>query len=252
LGTGTVKLRSCVKGKNVKMVGQPKDYSDILKRVFCGSLVSGIACTFLLAQASPSVKKLLNSVSSEGDIGFVKNIGVLYVLIPGVVVVISRIIKLHDRISDLFRIRHRFDTKYILFRIAIGVGVTLTENVQKSIKKNRVQSMYTVFYPYAGFKNPLIDDQLVRTGADHWGWFWLLVESSFLFLVTGMILVFVGEWSDVGFCLIIVFVEMGLMVFLWLSCRRCAKREVEEILKNRKWKNEIGRHFEEISRLGSK
>lgn len=191
----------------MKIIGQPTDYSEMLQRVFYASVVSGLVCTVLLAQASPAVRYLLDSVSTRADIGPLKSIKALYVLVPLVIAIMLCILKLHDRISDLFRIRHLFDTRHILFPLASGSGLKLTKNLQEKIRLNRVDSMYSVFYPYAGFKNPAIDEQLVRTAADNWGWLWVLVESSFLFLVTAGILIYLQTWNYVFPCVIVVLAE---------------------------------------------
>ena len=115
----------------MKIFGQPADYSDILQRVFWCSFATGILCTVMLAKGSPGVQALIDSVGGEADVGPVKGIRVLYVLIPGVIAVFSRMIKLHDRISDVFRIRFRFDTRFFLYPLCEGVGLDLSDHVAR-------------------------------------------------------------------------------------------------------------------------
>lgn len=230
----------------MKIFGQPADYSEMLQRIFYTTVASGLVCTIVLAKASPSVKELIDSISTNADIGPIKSIKALYVLIPVIIGTVSHILKLHDRISDLFRIRFLFDTKYLLFPLAQGAGLTLKKDLKDKILLNRVDAMYAVFYPYAGFKNPVIDEQLVRTAADNWGWFWVLVESSFLFSVTTLILVWLSEWNYVFVCLIVILVEMILILRQWFACKRSAKRQVFMIVGDSNRRTSIAGYFQSL------
>jgi len=230
----------------MKIFGQPTDYSEILQRVFYTSVASGLVCTVLVAKASPAVQNLIDCVSIEADLVFLKGIKALYVVIPLVIATLSRMLKLHDRISDIFRIRHRFDTRYILFPLAKGAGLKLTKHLQKKIRSNRVNCMYHTFYPYTGFKTPVIDEQLVRTSADNWGWFWVLIESCFLFVLTGGILGYLQRWNFLWICLIVALVEIILMLYMWFACRRGASRQVEAILEDPIRKINISHHFQAL------
>ena len=230
----------------MKIIGQPTDYSEILQRVFYASVASGFVCTLMLANASPTVQSLLDSVPTKTDIGPLRGIKALYVLVPLIIGGISRILKLHDIISNLFRIRYLFDTRCLLFPLAEGTGITLTKDLQEKIRRNRIDLMYSVFYPYAEFKNPVIDEQLVRTAADNWGWFWVFIESSFLFFVTAAILVYLRRWNYVFWCLIVVFVELILLFFLWLACRRSGERQIKAILEDPQRRTNITTHFNKL------
>lgn len=230
----------------MKIFGQPADYSDMLQRIFYMTVASGFFCTILLAKASPTFQELINSISTQADIGPIKNIKVLYVLIPFIIGAISRILKLHDRISDVFKIRLRFDTRFILFPLAQDAKIELTEDLKKKIKQNRVAVMYKVFYEYAGFKSPVIDEQLVRTAADNWGWFWVFVESSIIFFVTAVLLVFLNKWYYVLFCICIILGEMIFMIFQWSACKRCARRQIDAILSDCNRKDKIAAHFQSL------
>ena len=155
------------------IIGQPNDYSDMLRRIFATTLISGIVCGFILAAASPHMRQFMESLKIEADLPLVKGLKALYVLIPLLIAGVSRAIYLHDRISDVLRIRHRFDTHHILYPLATASGLTLTKEQKTQISRSRRAAMYAVFYPYAGFKDPKIDSQLVRNALDACGWFWV-------------------------------------------------------------------------------
>jgi len=230
----------------MKIFGQSADYSEILQRVFWFSIGSGFVCTVILAKASPAVHSLIESISTNADLGPIKSVKVLYVMIPGAIAVVSRMIRLHDRISDFFKIRFTFDIKFFLYPLCQGAGVPLTDDLKAKIRKTRNDSMFQTVYKYAGFRNPVIDEQLVRTAADNWGWFWVLVESSFLFIVTAGIMVFLSKWNFVLFCLGVFLIEMILLIVQWFACKRSARRQVVEILKDHKRKTDIAMHFESL------
>jgi hypothetical protein len=230
----------------VKIFGQPDSYSDILERIFFMSVVTGLICTIVLADASPACKDFLNSVKTEADIGPLKGIKALYVGIPLVVAFFSRVIKLHNRISDVFRIRYGFDTKFILYPLAKGVGITLTDDLKQKIAKNRHKMMYAVFYPYASFREPKIDRQLVQTSADQWGWYWVFLESVFLFAVTTVILCLIGKYDHALLCMIVLVVEMVFLLLLRGACRRNAQPQIDAILTDKDRFNAIFSKFQRL------
>jgi hypothetical protein len=230
----------------MKIIGQPADYSEILQRVFWFSMATGIVCTFFLAKVSPAVQDILDSVKTEVGFGPIKTAKALYILFPAVIALLSRIIKLHDRISDILRIRFVFDTRYYLFPLCEGANVTLTKSRKKKIKQTRNQSMYEVVYKYAGFKNPVIDDQLVRTAADNWGWFWVLIESSFLFSFSALIFVVLKKWSYAQGVLWVILVELILALVQWRACIRSAKPQVAAILSDPIRKKAIHAYFNSL------
>jgi hypothetical protein len=227
----------------MKIFGQPDSYSDMLERIFVMSIVSGFICTVMLAQASPHVKAILDSVRTEAEIGQLKGIKALYVLVPLGIAFISRVIKLHDRVSDLLRIRQTFDTRFILHPLATGSGVTLTNALKNIIAKKRHELMYAVFYPYASFRDPQIDRQLVQTAADMWGWYWVFLESLVLFIITTIILCLIGKYDHVVLCLAVMGAELLFLLYLSVACRKHAKPQVNAILADQQRAKAISREF---------
>jgi hypothetical protein len=106
--------------------------------------------------------------------------------------------------------------------------------------------MYAVFYSFAGFKNPVIDEQLVRTAADNWGWFWVLVESSFLIIVTAAILGYMHKWNYFFGCLITLLIEFIFMLIYWLSCQKSGERQVRAIISDKSRKKSIVKYFRSL------
>ncbi len=220
----------------MKIFGQPESYSDMLERIFVFTLGTGVICVFWLSASSPAVKDILDSISMETDIGMVKGVKALYVLIPVTVAIFSRIIRLHDKISDLFSIRHSFDTKYILMPLARRVGSAVESDV---IKKNRIGMMYKVFYPYAGFKDPSIDAQLIRSALDNWGWYWVELEAVCLFLLTMIIFLIMDKITQSFVSFVVGLVLIVLSLYQYKVCIRSATAEVNAILGDDEREKEI-------------
>jgi hypothetical protein len=211
----------------------------MLERIFVTTLVAGVACTILVATASPEVKALLDSVRTEADLGLVKGIRALYVLVPLGVALFSRVLRLHDKISDLLRIRLYFDTHHILFPMATAVGLGLDETAKKQIRSARQDLMYDVFYPYAGFADPKIDKQLIRTALDNWGWFWVGMEAGLLFAITSATLLLLHAQMQLYICLLLFLLSGILLLLQWPACRRSAEREVAAILDDPARRGEV-------------
>jgi hypothetical protein len=230
----------------MKIFGQPEDYSEILQRVWYTSVATGIGCTAVLAKASPDLQSLIDSISTKADIGPIKSVKVLYVLIPVLIGVLSRMLRLHDKISDIFRIRYLFDTRFLLFPLAEQSGVKLTITLRKKISRERINSMYAVFYPYCGFKKPVIDEQLVRTAADNWGWFWVLIESFALIAVTTVVLIIMHKTDYVLWCLLVLLAELALMSMYWVACIKGGGRQVSAVLADRSRKKAIAKYFRSL------
>src|SRR5438067_12739809 len=87
-------------------LAEVRDYNSMLTRIcFFTILTSGFA-TWLLRGSYPSLDRVLGKLDFRVDLTFVKDVKILGTLLPAVAVgLIARAFKLHDRISDIFRIR---------------------------------------------------------------------------------------------------------------------------------------------------
>lgn len=227
----------------MKIIGQPESYSEILQRIFFFSVATGICCSIILAKASPAFKAFMDSIPNEAEIPFIKGLKASYVLIPLVISFISIRLRLHDKISDLLCIRFLFDTKHILYPLAELSGHDLTSEIKSAINKKRESAMYAVFYPYAGFADPKIDKQLVRTALDNWGWFWVDVETILLCVLTMIILICLGNCLYIKLFAVILFVLLIFILYQWFACKSSAKRQVTAILDDPLRKSAIYNYF---------
>jgi len=231
----------------MSIVGQPESYSDMLKRIFITTLISGVICAFILAAASPETRQFLESFKTEADLPFVKGIKSLYVLLPLLLAGFSRSIYLHDKLSDLLFIRYHFDTQYILYPMATRTVGELTPDHKAQIWKMRQNAMSEIFYSFAGFSDPKIDPQLIRNALDSWGWFWVALESIFIFSLTLIGVLILGKTGLTVLC------TVGILMFLLINlvlqgitCKRNASREVDAILQDDERRGVIRHYFESL------
>jgi hypothetical protein len=230
----------------MSLIGQPESYSDMLKRIFAATLAVGIICTFAVAWVSPEVRKFLDSWDAEAGIGILKGVKALYVLIPLLLAVLTRVFLVHDKVSDLLGLRRRFDIQDILKPLAEGVGFPTAGTRWLEVRTNRDLLMRRTFYPYASFKDPKIDGQLVRTSADRWAWFWCTIEPQVVLLITGIIFAVIAAWIHLVIVLSVMVILAVIALILWPQLKTGANAQVADILTREDWKTEIRAAFNDV------
>lgn len=225
------------------LIAQPKTYSDVLERVFRTTVATGIVCSLALAGASTEVKKLFEVAAMDVEFGPVKGLPLLYIAAPFVVALASRVVKLHDLVSDVLGLRRRLDTEFVLFPLAEGVGVALDDTRRCALTFGRIDAMYRVFYPYVSLPESKIDQQLVRTALDNLGWFWVAIEALVLMLPTTAWLLYLEQG---GLALGGVVVSLIAVVFAhlqWQVCKRSTAAEVRAILADAQRREHIATYL---------
>jgi hypothetical protein len=104
----------------------------------------------------------------DAELGPVKGLKLLYVVVPELVAILSRFIKLHDRVSDVLGLRATIDVQWILLPLARGSGAMLDDTRELAVRLQRIGLMYKVFYPFVSVPDAVVDRQLVRTALDNW------------------------------------------------------------------------------------
>lgn len=207
------------------------DYPAMLNKIAISTFFTTLSCIFLLRYQVPEVAQLLDCWKYTVPVEkFEIPVGVL---LPALVVaVLSRVTKLHDRVSDLFRIRARFDIEAILFPLALGSCVSLTVDQIKKLRQQRRRLMGETFYMYASGTNPVIDKHYVTMALDHWTWYWMLLEATVVLGLTGILLLLFSRPMAAACAELGVLVAMGILACLRTGCVSYALDEVREILKD--------------------
>jgi len=163
-----------------------KDYPDVLKRLASILFWETYVLTFVLRASIPAINNFFESVENLAPIARIlailhgENLNFCGFIISLVAAWISYSLRLHDRISDLFGIRARFDRNYILLPLAILTGSQLSAFQLNRMGANRDSLMRRVFYRYASTRaeRPLVDRHDIEAAIEIWSWYWVLVEGT--------------------------------------------------------------------------
>lgn len=229
------------------MVGSVKDYQGVLDRTsWCTLVVATTAAWYVLhslglLDGSPA---LLNHQVRIWD-----NQVPLGPLAAGLVIAfLARALRLHDRLSDLLRIREDFDVILILEPLAAGAGVNLTAEDRAAVRARRVALMDSVFYRYAssGSDAPLIDAHLVRSALEQWSWYWCVVEACAIVAASAIVVLTTHDVTLVLYALVMLSGLQLLLEGLMYLCERHATREVTLILASHERRGEIAEAFRAV------
>lgn len=215
-------------------VSTPRNYSDVLRKLAACVFYETYLITFFLRDI-PAVHDAFRAAETYGRLGaFIKviphsdSLNIAGLVVAFGVALLTFVIQLHDRVSDLLGIRSSFDVNEILVPLAQKVGATLPI---KEITLHRDRLMREVFYRYASSRStePLVDRHDIEHALGRWTWLWVLIETTVIFLVSAGIAGAFGSLQMGSWFLLVSL----LAVFLALLQRRrlgsYARAEIEAI-----------------------
>jgi hypothetical protein len=211
------------------------DYQSMLTRIFWFTSASALVAVWMLRLHLPELDGLLKEIDFTVEFGGNKVLpmpgGYLF---PALIVgILTRIYRVHARISDWLGIRESFDISVILGEFASQLAIDLSMVGDEQFVKRRHSLMRKAFYPFASGPQPQIDPQLIQQALDAWSWFWIGVEAALVFLLAGLGLISGGVY-DVGFqtiCVTLVVAAIGLPAMRG-QCRRYAIAQVRAIVED--------------------
>ncbi len=225
----------------VPVVLTPTNYAELLKKLAACLFYETWAVTFLL-RGIPSIDGAFHAVESYGQLGIALSTVPAYdkLNLAGAAVALlaagfSYAAQLHDRVSDLFKIRHRFDRSSILFPLALLVGAKLSATQLNAVDVNRVTLMHKVFYKFASSRveKPLVDKHHIEHALDAWSWFWILLEGMALLIISAVIAIYFGAPFLVSGFAAAFLIYWVLAVFQYSRLERYARPQVEAIADNK-------------------
>jgi hypothetical protein len=218
----------------------PANYSEMLKKLASFLFYEIWIATFFLREI-PEINSAFQAIESTPAIRGVVS------LIPGgdklnltgiaiglIIASVSYAVQFHDRISDAFGIRRRFDCKHILIPLATAVGTDMTPEKTLSLTQNRDELMREVFYKYASSRadKTVVDKHDIERALDSWSWYWILIEVVPVMLVaTGIASYFGAHEQAVNFLYISIFFVFCVLLFS-LRLKRLARPQVSAIANN--------------------
>jgi hypothetical protein len=220
------------------------DYPSMLNKVALFTLGSAFVIIALLRVLIPEFDAPLSRLSFSVPIWGVSV--PLGTFAPALAIAfLSRVTKLHDRLSDLFGIRKRFDVASILFPLCAGSGGVSDPLRLSNIKLNRASLMRSTFYKYAssGPGKAVIDSHYITLALDQWSWYWILLETCALVTITGVGLLSTGRFQLGAIFLLVTLIAIWLLQVVRGYCEKYALQQVEQILSDPARKREVLEKF---------
>ncbi|RTE66125.1 hypothetical protein EH243_08370 [Amphritea opalescens] len=219
-------------------------YGAMLNKLATANFFVWLIVFYFITTQSISLNEIASRFTLDVSISGFK-IPVGFLVPPLVLAVLFRIIKLHDRISDIFGLRAFYDWEYVLKPIKDAVESNLDK---KTVMSNRGRLMSKVFYKYASSRddNPIVDKHLIEMVLDQLTWYWMIIESSFIVFCVFCILLYLEAFEH---ALVVFYFGLGLVVFskvLQGSCSKYTIQEVEVILDSAPRKREIKEQFDAL------
>ena len=223
------------------------DYSKMMMRIMASTFALSVLALWLLRTRIPELDATLAAHLPTVTIKILELPVSFGTLLPAAIIsVLFRVFRVHDRISDVLRIRRRFDAKHILHPLAVGALGHVSDKEMKKIEGARNDLMYRVFYKYASSKTPAIDAHFIEDALDWWGWYWCVLEGICVVLISAGLAGAYGHWR---LCAAFVIASLIGVIGAALIKRRCnlsAHREVVEILRDKTRSREIESQFRAI------
>lgn len=209
------------------------DYPSMLNRIFWFTAAAALVAIWILRHWLSGLDLFLGTIDllvEFGDDQFVPVPGGS--LLPALAVgLLSRVFRIHARISDWLGIRECFDVDVIITELARRVGFDVSLVEREWLVERRHPLMRETFYAFTSGSRPQVDPQLVAQALDAWSWFWIGVEATLVFVLASFVLLAGGVY-DVGFELLggtMLVAAVGLPA-LRGQCRRYAIAQVRAIL----------------------
>ena len=226
------------------------DYQSMLNRIFWFTTASALVAVWLLRLYVPGLETQLSKLDFAVQFGGDKVLPIpAGYLFPALTMgLLTRVYRLHARISDWLGIRERFDIEVIMGELANRLSIDLTLIPEERLIEHRSHFMRTTFYAFVSGPQPQIDPQLIHQALDAWSWFWIGVETTLLFVLTGLGLIAANEYriglQTMGGTLAIAAIGLSLMR---AQCQRYAVAQVRAILADRTRESAVRNAFQELT-----
>jgi len=209
------------------------DYQSMLNRIFWFTTAASIAVVWILRFNIPALDAQLAridfSLKFDGERALPIPAG--YLLPALAIGLITRIFRLHARVSDWLEIRECFDIDVIITQLAERSSIDLSLVDEQKLKERRHHIMRNGFYAFVSPSTPQIDPQLVYQALDAWSWFWVGVEAALLFVLAGFTLIAASQHAAglETLAITIAIASVGLPL-MRRQCERYAVAQVRAIV----------------------
>jgi hypothetical protein len=219
-------------------VGSVENYKEMRRKLAGIFFWNVYLISFFLRETNPfstAIKQVeslppLKALLSQFEVLSVANIG--GAVIAFVLSVFTYMIILHDKISDLARIRRDFDLEYILLPMIKRSGVYVSQQKFDKLSEDRDPVMREVFYKFASSRseNTIVDKHDIEQALTNWSWYWALIEAMPLSIIL-LIISVIGENSFSASCFAGMYAALLLLAWYFYGrCKRYIRPQVDAIL----------------------
>ena len=205
----------------------------MLNRICWFTSAAAMGAVWLLRTHVPTVEALLNQIdlavqTNEGKLLPIPGGSLLPALAVGLV---ARVFRVHSHLGHWLGIRERFDIEVILTELGRRVGIDTATISEEQWLAHRYDLMRQSFYQFASSRSPQIDEHLIHQALDLWSWFWIGLEATAVFVLTGFVLIALQVYqvglATFGGTLLLAAIGLPAIRF---QCKRYAIAQVKAIL----------------------
>jgi hypothetical protein len=228
-----------------------KSYQETLKKLAAFLFWETYLLTFVL-RTIPPIDKALGLAENWGPFGRAlsvvphhEKLNLLGLIVALLVACFSYAVESHDRISDVFGIRRRFDRSHILLPLAILTGAQLRAVQLNRVAAHRDSLMREVFFKYASdrLENPLVDKHDIERALEVWSWYWLLLEGAVLWVAGALVAALFASYFLMNTLAWIAVVLWMAALLYSLRLPRFAHPQVEQIAANPQARQDVREAF---------
>lgn len=209
------------------------DYQSMLNRIFWFTSAAALGAVGLLRANVPAVDAALERI----DLYFSSGAGDLLPIPAGYLLpalgigLFARVYRLHGQLSLWLGISERFDVDVIMPELARQVEVDIRSVPDDQWLEHRDDVMRHAFYRFAGGNSPQIDADLIQHALDLWSWFWIGVQATVVFVVTGLVLIASQSYSTGALTIAVALLLAAVgLPSIRQHCRRYAIAQVKAIV----------------------
>lgn len=217
----------------------PKNYSEMVEKISKCSFVVSVLLLYILSCSNKDFANFLFKISFGIKYEFIGvRLTLAGVVLPLSIGIIEHIFKLHDKISTILKIRKRYDKSIIISSLLKQLG--LEKNIVKLNDNNVAKLMSSCFYKYASSTAPVIDNHNILLALNEWCWFWIILDTEVLLLITGCAFLLIQfSWCNALYILVLVIIIAILNFLIKQQCSVYTKAEIKDILRDENRKKEI-------------
>lgn len=242
------RLYSSSTTRGASAVKPVKSYAEALTRILLITFFAALIISIGLIDRIPSLIPNLPILSQR--VAVLKlDLPLFPVIVAAAVAGVFRMIKLHDRISDVLHLREHFDVTRILFPLAIACGCTGLRKGVPRIAERRRELMSAVFYPYvtAGDPKQCVGEHYSTMALEAWAGLWCVIEIDALLILAAIIGTIYRHWLIPTVSLGAVVLTVPLCMSILRQCGNYAMDEISIIASQTDRRVEVSAAFNALS-----